>query len=1607
VTFEEGSLCDPKKSFPTFGGLHILFFILAAKYCCFERGLFSLNLIGLSGNGRWRRASLAQPRISLISVECRPAKGISVMTTRLARAGLLPALLICHVLGCHVPAAHAQTADQPPVLALGNAVVTGFSGIVAPDPRTRRPAGKTALDATLINPLGPSARIVDLANPGYVWDGRFWQAAKPRDILAKDTGQVFGVALDDQPAPNIYLAATSAYGLHIVRRLPGGGVERLRTGRPGAQWQDGQFGLALQGGPGSIYKVDGRTGAVTLFANVMLESVPNPGPALGNLAYDPAHKQLFASDLYTGMIHRFAIGDGAEQGAPFDHGVTARTAAGLPPAPFERHARLNIAQPSFDSTNPDTWGFAAPERRVWGVAVHGGRLFYSVRNGSATEGPQIWSVGIAPDGSFSPDARWELDVPAQPGPYPVSDIAFSQRGAMILAQRAPIAGSYAYTAFTKPGEPRVLRFWLENPDNPATASRWIAAPEEYAVGFAGNYRNTNGGVALGYGYGQSGRLAANACEVALWTTAQNIRVNPALQARLRPGGPMIVHGLQGVPAQPVRSFNEPPWTSYAIDYDDRFDDPDAAGHMGSVRILSEPCQAVAYGGPGANANPPYVSGPSGGGDGGECVGPDCRPVRIDLAIDKDGATTPAPEVNAYSFKLTISNIGAAFNAGSGVITVNDVVPANMTFTAITASAGWTCTAAPVMAGNAMTCSYAGGPIPAGTAVIGTISITAQSLVPPPFPAFTNCATVEVGPGTRLRDTDPRNNRDCVTIKKPPPPLNVAIEKTGRLVQVADMPMPNITHFSYTLAVTNIGAAFTGTGVVTVTDVVPANMTFTSINGTPNWTCPAGPLTAGQSFTCTYSGTGPAAPGAFMGSIAIAATATGKGPWTNCADTAIAAAAGTDTDLSNNRSCITLTIDGKITPDNPPPIPRACGVNVIFVVDESGSIESAGATWTVKQALINAASIFNNNGSKAAVVHFSDNAQVVLAPLSTPNYSVITTGYAPVLGTGTNWEAGLAAARTLLPSPNTVIVFITDGTPTAYLDPAGNVQYTTNTTLATNEAIPVVNQIYAAGVPILGIGIGGINSNLLALLGGNVQGSTYGGLSSTLAGLAHEFCPGLTLTKTVSPGYINYYNNPGPHQVDVTLTLTNSAGPLTNVVVQDALPAELSNPTAFVASAGTASGNPVNWTIPNLAAGATETLTFKVTVSPSSPPPTGGGMHCIKNYAQVFSVGTGTINTVPGNMANAVTGPVHETDESSAQVCIQDKKPVDPEPCTEPKLWVNKTIPTEVCRPSSQAVPSSSACTFTITVTAKCTAFNGPVRFGEGVFSGSSTVSVPIASVTSTPSTPWTCASTTPTSCVANVSLAVNQSITFTVTLGGPIADGNYRNCFLADGKTPMPSDFNSAYADVNPTSSTGGGWWGHCVPFVVTNAAGMVCPPGTAKTGERCLPLPPVGACAPPMVSGPTPGSCVCPQGTRLRGRECVKIVDCRAPMIPNAAGSGCACPQGTVLRGRECRPLPVCRPPLVRNAAGTACVCPQGMVQRGRQCVRPIECRPPARPNRAGTACLCPQGMTAKGRECVPQRIVPRFQREPRRDFQREPRGDFLRGSRGGGEQGGRDKRR
>jgi hypothetical protein len=478
-------------------------------------------------------------------------------------------------------------------LGLNDAVVTGFSGtMVGSDEFAPRPTGAAAIAQTYIDTQGPSVRVFDMRTPNAVWSGQFWAPPQTRAVTAGKVGQVFGIAIDDRAHPDIYLAATSIYGLNLVAaprrddddddkkkvdddddRLP----KRLRTGGPTAQWMAGQFGPG--GGPTSIWKIDGRSGATSLFATVELNGVAGGPAALGNLAYDPEHHQLFVSDLSTGMVHRLDLA-GRDLGH-FDHGVRGRRAANLDAVAFDAATPAHIADPRFKTEDPATWGFAPAARRVWGLAVHAHRLFYAVADG------HIWSVGLKDDGAFADDPRKEIDLPA--GAAPVSDIVFSHDGAMIVAQRAVIGTHFDYSALARLGASHVWRFWPERPDDPNTPSSWYQQPEEYAVGFAGDNRNSSGGVDLGYGYKSDGTFDFDGCEDAIFFTGQALRDFRQTPDGFAPGGPFKLDGVQISPARPVRGFNTPPAISYFVNYLGRMDGESHSGTLGGIRVYRLDC----------------------------------------------------------------------------------------------------------------------------------------------------------------------------------------------------------------------------------------------------------------------------------------------------------------------------------------------------------------------------------------------------------------------------------------------------------------------------------------------------------------------------------------------------------------------------------------------------------------------------------------------------------------------------------------------------------------------------------------------------------------------------------------------------------------------------------------------------------------------------------------------------------------------------------------------------------------------------------------------------------------------------------------------------------
>ena len=67
---------------------------------------------------------------------------------------------------------------------------------------------------------------------------------------------------------------------------------------------------------------------------------------------------------------------------------------------------------------------------------------------------------------------------------------------------------------------------------------------------------------------------------------------PRMRRNWPPAARAIIHGLQGNDRSLIRPDNEPPFNSYFVDYDGKFDEPEKQGHVGDVEIW-QPCDPKA------------------------------------------------------------------------------------------------------------------------------------------------------------------------------------------------------------------------------------------------------------------------------------------------------------------------------------------------------------------------------------------------------------------------------------------------------------------------------------------------------------------------------------------------------------------------------------------------------------------------------------------------------------------------------------------------------------------------------------------------------------------------------------------------------------------------------------------------------------------------------------------------------------------------------------------------------------------------------------------------------------------------------------------------------
>ena len=222
-------------------------------------------------------------------------------------------------------------------------------------------------------------------------------------------------------------------------------------------------------------------------------------------------------------------------------------------------------------------------------------------------------------------------------------------------------------------------------------------------------------------------------------------------------------------------------------------------------------------------------------------------------------------------------------------------------------------------------------------------------------------------------------------------------------------------------------------------------------------------------------------------------------------------------------------------DNPA-LSSSCGLDIVLVLDSSGSIDSSELAQ-MKTAMLSFVSAFlPATPTEIAVVEFDSSASVTQG--FTSNTTLLNSAInAAASGGWTNWDDAIRDARLLFPNrpanPD-LIVLASDGDPTARgghttLGHSGSISTNISEQNAMSWAVAEANAAKTAGTRIMSLGIGTSvdTNNMIAISGPTVSPpapanasadvitSSFSTLASSLASLAEGLCGGtITVHKVI-------------------------------------------------------------------------------------------------------------------------------------------------------------------------------------------------------------------------------------------------------------------------------------------------------------------------------------------------------------------------------------------------------------------------------------------------------------------------------------------------------------
>lgn len=397
----------------------------------------------------------------------------------------------------------------------------------------------------------------------------------------------------------------------------------------------------------------------------------------------------------------------------------------------------------------------------------------------------------------------------------------------------------------------------------------------------------------------------------------------------------------------------------------------------------------------------------------------------DLAVTKSGPGTAAAGTN-LTYTIGLTNIGPD---GSANVTLDDPLPAELTFVSVTAPAGYTCTDPGVGNGGTVSCTNAS--LASGASGIFTLVATVDPATPPGT-FITNAATVS----SQTFDPNDENNVGVAGTMTPGADADVLVTKSGPSGAGPD------TDIVYTLTVANAGPEDAGT--VTLDDALPGDLTFVSLTqqSGPAFSCTTPAAGVNGSVTCTAA---TLADGASATFALVAHVPPGTVAGTTYDNVATVTSAS-DPTSENDSSAVTTTIsstDVALTKTGPATAGAGSNVTYVVTLSNNGPDLATQAAWLdALPPALRFVSLTQNNGPTATCSR----------PVVGNNGSVACS--IAVLGAGSSAQFTLVASIDPASANGTVITNAVEGGSQEF-DPDGdNNSASAATTVATSADVGV-------------------------------------------------------------------------------------------------------------------------------------------------------------------------------------------------------------------------------------------------------------------------------------------------------------------------------------------------------------------------------------------------------------------------------------------------------------------------------------------------------------------------------------------------------------------------